>query len=276
MKHERVATQARGEGAGPGGGERVFRRTMIRLTLAFWSCVYILFTLRAVARPHPYFMTQAGLRVVMMMVGAALCAGLYVALKRLERKALHRQLPAIAALTAAATVAYVNINYAVFYLLPGLWQPRHGAIAAIGSYLIELIWLFAAWVLLYFYARHRHLRARQAPGRSPLRNIWVKQRDSEVCVPVDRIERIEAEGDYVRIRTPDRSYLMRSTMRGMEDALEGALFVRIHRRIIVPTRLVQAIERRPDSRVELRLTNGAVVPVGRHYLRRLKEIVACA
>ena len=87
------------------------------------------------------------------------------------------------------------------------------------------------------------------------------------------VERIEAEGDYIRICTAERSYLMHAMMRSMEDALDSELFVRVHRRIIVPTRLVQALER-VDGRIELRLTTSALVPVGRHYLRRLKEVAA--
>ncbi len=66
---------------------------------------------------------------------------------------------------------------------------------------------------------------------------------------------------------------MRATMRSMEKKLDGRCFVRAHRRIIVAVKLISSIEGKAESRLAVKLTTGALLPAGRHYLPRLKEHV---
>ena len=65
----------------------------------------------------------------------------------------------------------------------------------------------------------------------------------------------------------DRITLQGKALAGSEDSLDPVQAL---------DDLVEAIERHPGSRVQLRLRTGASFPVGRHYRRRLDEIRATA
>lgn len=80
---------------------------------------------------------------------------------------------------------------------------------------------------------------------------------------------IGAEGDYVRIHTPDGDHLLRATMREMERRL-GARFVRIHRSSLVRLDEIREIRPRGRGRYTVVLSDGErrdVSPRGYEALR---------
>jgi DNA-binding LytR/AlgR family response regulator len=85
---------------------------------------------------------------------------------------------------------------------------------------------------------------------------------------------VQAEGDYVRLHTSERSYLIRSTMRSIESCLDPADFVRIHRSAIVALSFVERVERAEPGRTTVTLRDGTALPVGRHYLPNLRDLTA--
>lgn len=99
------------------------------------------------------------------------------------------------------------------------------------------------------------------------RDIWMKDRTGWVRIPVDRIDWIQAERDYVRIHVGGRSHLLRETITAMSDRLDPALFIRIHRSALVARSRVERIERSAMGRLTARLCAGVVVPIGRAYAR---------
>lgn len=102
------------------------------------------------------------------------------------------------------------------------------------------------------------------------REIWVSQAGGLVRVPVEAIERAEAERDYVFLRTPEKSHLIRSTFAGLEARLDPAHFQRVHRSVIVRTDAIQKVERGRSGRMTLVLDSGARVKVGRLYRDRVR------
>lgn len=268
---------AMAEQAQDGGGEwqrdpLPFRRVMVRWTLGFWAGIYILFTLRSTALPYDMLIEQGMLRVVMMGVGLLLCTFLYLLLERLDLEEIPRKILPIAGAAMTAVLIYWVTAYYVFYVLPGLWEADRGPIATIGLYITQFFWVFPAWIGLYYWLRRKSEKAAQRDSGPHIETLWIKGRGGAARVPVDQIHWLEAEGDYVRVHTAERSHLMRATMRNLEEALDPHRFVRIHRRVIAPVDLICAIERHRDSRVDVRLSTGITLPAGRHYLPRLKEI----
>jgi two-component system, LytTR family, response regulator len=80
-----------------------------------------------------------------------------------------------------------------------------------------------------------------APGQltnpaSYLAKIAVKTGRRTVFVSTDTIEWIEASGDYVTLHVGKQIYLMRETLEGLEQSLNPADFVRIHRSTIISRR----------------------------------------
>ncbi|HET8623294.1 MAG TPA: LytTR family DNA-binding domain-containing protein, partial [Gemmatimonadales bacterium] len=71
------------------------------------------------------------------------------------------------------------------------------------------------------------------PKRRPLRRILVHHGGKAFLVPVERIDRIEAERNYVRVHAGGASYLVRSSIGSIAERLDPARFLRINRSDIV-------------------------------------------
>ena len=63
--------------------------------------------------------------------------------------------------------------------------------------------------------------------------FWVPHRSELVRIAADEIDRIEAERDYMRLHVGARSYLLHETISALEQRLDSARFIRLHRSHIV-------------------------------------------
>lgn len=82
-------------------------------------------------------------------------------------------------------------------------------------------------------------------------------------VPVEEIRLITAEDAYVKIHTPDDTYLLRERMHVLEDRLDPAVFARIHRSTIVRLDLIEAVHHRSGGDYTARLETGEELDVSR-------------
>jgi DNA-binding LytR/AlgR family response regulator len=99
--------------------------------------------------------------------------------------------------------------------------------------------------------------------------LWIREGDARVRVPVDMIERLEADGDYVRLHVGQRARLMRARLGDLADRLDPEKFVRVHRSEIVRHDLIAAIRRHDSGRTFAVLCGGREVPVSRRYVSRV-------
>jgi DNA-binding LytR/AlgR family response regulator len=99
--------------------------------------------------------------------------------------------------------------------------------------------------------------------------LWIREGDARVRVPVEMIERLEADGDYVRLHIGERARLMRARLGDLAERLDPAQFVRIHRSEIVRHDLIAAIRRHDSGRTFAVLAGGREVPVSRRYVSRI-------
>lgn len=97
--------------------------------------------------------------------------------------------------------------------------------------------------------------------------LWVPTRSGLLCVPVETIDWIEAAKDYVLLHTATRSHMVRTTMAALQDRLDPAQIVRVHRSAFVRLRAVAELLRQGRSPFSLRLHDDVVVPVGPAYTR---------
>jgi two-component system LytT family response regulator len=92
-------------------------------------------------------------------------------------------------------------------------------------------------------------------------------------VPVDKIDYIEAQDDYVSVRSGGRSYLKEQTLSDLEGVLDPKAFVRINRRYIVNLMRLSKIEQSvTDSRIAV-LNDGTQLPISRSGYLRLRELL---
>jgi two-component system LytT family response regulator len=93
-------------------------------------------------------------------------------------------------------------------------------------------------------------------------------------VPVTMAElvRIEAADDYVMIYAGSRKHLIGMALSKMECRLPKPPFLRVHRSHIVDLDHVDRVIAPDDSRMEVRMKDGAVVPVGRARSQDIRQL----
>ena len=71
------------------------------------------------------------------------------------------------------------------------------------------------------------------PSEDKLERIVIKSVGKVVLVPVDEVDWITADGDYVKLHTPHKVHLLREKISILEAKLDPSNFIRIHRSAIV-------------------------------------------
>src|SRR5699024_2533862 len=101
--------------------------------------------------------------------------------------------------------------------------------------------------------------------------IVVKDRHKIQIVPVDQIQYIEADDDYVKICTSQKKHLKNATMKFLEESLNPRLFVRVHRSYIINSNALTKIEPYKKNSYLAILKGGAQIPISRSGYAKLKE-----
>lgn len=119
----------------------------------------------------------------------------------------------------------------------------------------------------------RELLSSARPGDATIQRILIRDRADVHVVPVDKIDYIEAQDDYVSVKSGGRSYLKEQTLSDLEGVLDPKAFVRIHRRYIVNLMRLSKIEQSvTDSRIAV-LNDGTQLPISRSGYLRLRELL---
>lgn len=103
-----------------------------------------------------------------------------------------------------------------------------------------------------------------------LDGIWVATRQGHVRVAVSEIDWIEAAKDYVLLHTATRSHIHRITMSALEQGLDPARMIRVHRSAFVSPDRVEAVNRLGKGLIALVLRDGVAVPVGPTYVKAVQ------
>lgn len=112
------------------------------------------------------------------------------------------------------------------------------------------------------------LRANQTHGSqrsSYASELWYSERHGVTRVPLQSVEWIEAEGDYVRVHTTTRSYFIRESISRLAERLDPAIFRRVHRSAIVRLGGVKRVWRSSNGGLMIGMSDGSTVAVGRTY-----------
>jgi len=116
------------------------------------------------------------------------------------------------------------------------------------------------------------LRDRPAEGE-PVHKIPVVAGGRTELIDYDAIHYVQADGDYSRVHTYDRSYLCTTSLGELEEALPGNRFARIHRSYVVNLGKVAAVKRAGPDRIRLALADAekTELDVARRQSRHLRE-----
>src|SRR3954469_2834443 len=92
-------------------------------------------------------------------------------------------------------------------------------------------------------------------------------------LPVDKIDYVEAQDDYVAFKSEGKQYLKDQTLAAVEGTLDPARFVRIHRSFILNVDRIAKVELyAKDSRMAI-LRDGTRLPVSRAGYARLSQLL---
>ena len=113
-------------------------------------------------------------------------------------------------------------------------------------------------------AQEKHAPAAM-PETGKQKDIYLKVDSLLVKFDLNDIHWVEAFGDYVRVKTPDKLHTVYATLKSVEDVLSSEEFIRIHRSYIV----------RVDKIVNIDQGNlqvgDKILPVSQSYRKKLLE-----
>jgi len=120
---------------------------------------------------------------------------------------------------------------------------------------------------------HRRTPAPEPAGPSQwIEEFWASDLSGLVRIAARDIDRVSAERDYMRLHVGRRSWLIHHSMAALEEGLDPAQFVRLHRSAIVRKDFIGGFSRNPSGRWIARLADGTEQPVGRLYSDRVRAI----
>lgn len=110
-----------------------------------------------------------------------------------------------------------------------------------------------------------------------LEELWVPHRSELLRIAVSEVSRIDAERDYVRLHVGDgaeggRSYLLLQTIAGLEERLDPAEFIRIHRSTILRKDRIRGLRHDGLGVWSAELDCGEALRIGRTYLPKVKAM----
>ncbi|MEO8998167.1 MAG: LytTR family DNA-binding domain-containing protein [Rhodanobacter sp.] len=99
----------------------------------------------------------------------------------------------------------------------------------------------------------------------------VRKLGREFLVNASEIEWLQASGNYVNLHVRGRDYPLRATMAGIEERLDPARFLRVHRGYFVNLDYLTEIEPLESGDARLQMRDSVKIPCSRRYRAALRE-----
>ena len=111
------------------------------------------------------------------------------------------------------------------------------------------------------------------PRQAPVERVLIRDGSQVHVIPVEKIDYVEAQDDYVCFKADGKDYLKDQTMAAVEAMLDPARFVRIHRSYLLNIERIARVELyAKDSRIAI-LRDGRRLPVSRAGYARLSKLL---
>ncbi len=109
------------------------------------------------------------------------------------------------------------------------------------------------------------------PASAHVEEFWVPDHSGLVRIAASDIHRITAERDYMRLHVGARSWLIHRTIAKLEEDLDPALFLRVHRSVILRRDTITGLYRDEAGHWTARLADGGEQRIGRSYIDEVKR-----
>jgi len=103
--------------------------------------------------------------------------------------------------------------------------------------------------------------------------LWVQRRGESVRIDLRKIERLQAEGEYVRLFVDGSDYLHRESLTALLAQLDPDRYLRIHRSSVVEADAIVGVRRRATGSYQAIMRDGTILPVGRSYRPVVRKLI---
>ena len=111
------------------------------------------------------------------------------------------------------------------------------------------------------------------PRSGSTERILIRDGANVHVLPVDKVDYVEAQDDYVAFKSEGKQYLKDQTLSSVEGTLDPSRFVRIHRSFILNIDRIAKVELyAKDSRMAI-LRDATRLPVSRAGYARLSQLL---
>jgi two-component system LytT family response regulator len=107
---------------------------------------------------------------------------------------------------------------------------------------------------------------------SHARRLTIRDGSEVHFVDVDSIDWVDAAGDYMCVHAQGDTYVLRGTMKHLEELLDPETFVRVHRSAIVNRHRVTSMKPHRNGEYFLRLGDEAELKLSRKYKANLERL----
>ena len=114
-------------------------------------------------------------------------------------------------------------------------------------------------------------RASAPPRSAYVEEFWVPDHHGLTRIATSDIHRITAERDYMRLHVGTRSWLIHRTIGKLEEELDPALFMRVHRSVILRHDTIVGLYRDDAGHWSARLADGGEQRIGRSYIDAVRR-----
>ena len=111
------------------------------------------------------------------------------------------------------------------------------------------------------------------PRQAPVERVLIRDGSQVHVIPVEKIDYVEAQDDYICFKADGKDYLKDQTMAAVEATLDPTRFVRVHRSYLLNIERIARVELyAKDSRIAI-LRDGRRLPVSRAGYARLSKLL---
>jgi len=111
-----------------------------------------------------------------------------------------------------------------------------------------------------------------APATEYVEEFWVPDHSGLVRIAARDISRITAERDYMRLHVGQRGWLIHRTIAKLEEELDPAMFIRVHRSVMLRKDTITSLYRDGGGHWTARLSDGGEQRIGRSYVDAVKRL----
>ena len=104
-------------------------------------------------------------------------------------------------------------------------------------------------------------------------HIFVQKSEKLFNLPMEEIVYLEASGDYTIISTKNDQFVSSSGIGKLEEIMDPAIFIRVHRSTIVNVNYLKEIERHFNGGMVVKMHSGKSFPVSRTYAKQIRKKV---